>query len=292
IAYHRADQPGRQCCGTGAASMMNPAEMRAALIEIGNVLPIFTELHNRTKGAPCSVGDAVEGWEYMASDDAKAAHVAVMKAAATARDIARQADGLILADPDRLVSIIESDPRQSIGHPDDANYTPKGEAAGMRAAFIDLHHALETYQFETPDMIERILVTCETTMAAFLATHDMRARYAAEPSRKVYRALMDSLPQRDRDTHAARVGKAKHIPLAATQRTKERQDRLKQVLREHEIAPTFDAIKQRAETCPNVAASICTAMCFNANEAKDVFAKGLSDRGAAKRLKRDLATIR
>ena len=45
--------------------MMNPTEMRAALIEIGNVLPIFTELHNRTKDAPCSVGDVVEGWEWL-----------------------------------------------------------------------------------------------------------------------------------------------------------------------------------------------------------------------------------
>ena len=247
--------------------MMNPTEMRDALAEIGEVLPIYTELHNRTKDAPCSVGDVVAGWEYMASDDATIAHATVMKAAATARDIARQADGLILADPDRLVSIIESDPRMSIGHPDDVSYPPKGAAAEMRAAFIELHHALETYGAETPETIEAILVDCETALAALLATHDMRARYAAEPSRKVYRALMDSLPQRDRDTYAARIAKTKHIPRGSQNRAAQRRARLGQVLRDHNIARNFEAVKDAAQNCPNVRAAVIVAMCFTSDEA-------------------------
>lgn len=271
--------------------MMNPTEMRDALAEIGEVLPIYTELHNRTKGAPGSVGEVIEGWGYMASDDAKAAHATVMKAAAMASDIARQADGLILADPDRFVSIIESDPRQSIGHPDDASYAPKGEAAEMRAAFIDLHHALETYQFETPDRIERILVTCETTMAAFLAKHDTGARYAAEPTRKVYRALMDCLPQRDRDTHAARVAKTKHIPRTTVARSNKRLTALRDVMTAYGLPPIYRDIKAAAAAAPEIEIEIARALEIKEASIADMFAPGMSDRGVAKRLKRALIAI-
>lgn len=271
--------------------MMNPAEMRAALIEIGNVLPIFTELHNRTKGAPCSVGDVVEGWEYLTSDDAKAAHAAVMKAAAMSCGIARQADGLILADPDRLVSIIESDPRMSIGHPDDVSYPPKGAAAEMRAAFIDLHHALETYGAVTPETIKAILVDCETSLAAFLATHDMRARYAAEPSRKVYRALMDSLPQRDRDTHAARVAKTKHIPRTTVARTNKRLTALRDVMTAYRLPLAYKDIKAAAAVTPQIEIDIARALEIEEGSIPDMFAPGMSDRGVAKRLKRALSAI-
>jgi hypothetical protein len=272
--------------------MMNPAEMRAALAEIDEVLPIYTELHNRTKDAPGSVGEVVEDdWGYLDSDDAKAAHAAVMKAAATARAIARQADGLILADPDRLVSIIESDPRQSIGHPDDVNYAPKGEAAEMRAAFIELHHALETYQLETPDMIDRILVTCETTMVAFLAKYDTRARYAAEPTRKVYRALMDALPQRDRDTYAARVAKTKHIPLTTVARTNKRLATLRDVMTAYGLTPIYRDIKAAAAVTPQIEIDIARALEIEEGSIPDMFAPGMSDRGVAKRLKRALSAI-